>query len=199
MRTPEAETSGRELQRRTRTRVRRETRSGLLRRLRDVVRRAGEAHTRSPRAGDGEAKRTDATGKRRNRMKVLDANFLIDYLAGDGSTKEFYEATGGDEELWVMPVPAYAEALVGVGNVPDGDVLRAVDSLAWAEVYDVNEELALTAAEIADEIGAEGPYLDGRDALIAAVGRKLNAPVVSWGSDLTHEETRRVVDVEAYR
>lgn len=36
-------------------------------------------------------------------MKVLDANFLIDYLAGDGSTKEFYEANGGDEELWIMP------------------------------------------------------------------------------------------------
>lgn len=132
-------------------------------------------------------------------MKVLDANFLIDYLAGDESTKEFYEANGGDEELWIMPAPAYAEALVGVGNVPTGDVSKAVDSLAWAEVYDVDAELALAAAEIADEIGAEGPYLDGMDALIAAVGRELNAPVVSRDGDLIHEETRRVVDIEAYR
>jgi hypothetical protein len=31
--------------------------------------------------------------------------------------------------------------------------------------------------------------LDGLDALIAAVGRELNAPVVSADADLTHEET----------
>ena len=46
-------------------------------------------------------------------MKILDANFLIDYLAGIEVTKEFYETNGGGSERWVMPVPAYAEALVG--------------------------------------------------------------------------------------
>jgi hypothetical protein len=34
---------------------------------------------------------------------------------------EFYEASGGEAERWVIPVPAYAEALVGEGNLPDGD------------------------------------------------------------------------------
>ena len=132
-------------------------------------------------------------------MKVLDASFLIDYLDGDESTKEFYEANGADGEPWMMPVPAYAEALVGEGNFPDGDVEGARADLAWGEKYAVDEHTAVLAGEIANDVGPEGPFLDGLDALIAAVGRELDAPVVSADSDLTHEETKNVVDIEEYR
>jgi len=131
-------------------------------------------------------------------MKVLDAGFLIDYLNGEESAGEFYEANGGRDERWVMPLPAYAEALVGVGNVHRADLATAIEHLGWGEVYDVDERTAITAAEIADEVAPEGPYLDGMDALIAAVGRELDAPVVSAVGDLTHPETKRVVDVEEY-
>lgn len=51
---------------------------------------------------------------------------------------------------------------------------------------------------IRGEVGPSGPYLDGLDALIAAVGRELGSPVVSADSDLTHEVTKEVVDVEEY-
>jgi predicted nucleic acid-binding protein len=132
-------------------------------------------------------------------MKVLDANFLIDYLDGEEATREFYEASGGEAERWVIPVPAYAEALVGEGNLPDGDVEEARAALAWAEPHAVDGHTARLAGEIAAEIGPEGPFLDGMDALIAAVGRELDAPVVSADGDLTHEETKRVVDIEEYR
>jgi len=132
-------------------------------------------------------------------MKVLDATFLIDYLDGVEATKEFYEANGAEEERWVMPVPTYAEALVGEGNLPNGTVAGARAALSWGETYAVDEDTAATAGEIADEIAPGGPYLDGADALIAAVGRELNAPVVSGDGDLTHEETKKVVDVEEYR
>lgn len=131
-------------------------------------------------------------------MKVLDANFLIDYLNGDETTKTFYEANGGNAERWVMPVPAYAEALVGAGNLPAGDVEGARTALAWGEPHAVDAQ-AVVAGEIAAEVGPEGPFLDGVDALIAAVGRELDAPVVSADSDLTHEATRQVIDVETYR
>jgi len=132
-------------------------------------------------------------------MKILDANFLIDYLKGDKMTKKFYEANGGDAERWIMPVPAYAEALVGEGNLPDGDIEGARADLAWGETHAVDEHTAVLAGEIADEVGPQGPFLDGLDALIAAVGRELDAPVVSADGDLTHEETKRVIDVEEYR
>ena len=131
-------------------------------------------------------------------MKVLDATYLIDYLDGLEATREFYEESGGADVRWVMPVPAFAEVLIGEGNLPNGDVAGARSDLAWGEVYAVDEQTAITAAEIADEIGPGGPYLDGSDALIAAVGRELNAPVVSADGDLTHSETRAVVDVENY-
>jgi predicted nucleic acid-binding protein len=132
-------------------------------------------------------------------MKVLDATFLIDYLDGIEATKAFYEASGAEDERWVMPVPAYAEALVGEGNVPNGDVAGARADLSWGETYAVDERTAATAGEIADEVAPEGPYLDGLDGLIAAVGRELDAPVVSNDGDLTHDETQKAVDVEEYR
>jgi len=131
-------------------------------------------------------------------MKILDATFLIDYLDGVEATKDFYEASGGTDEHWVMPVPAYAEVLVGEGNLPNGDVAGARAALSWGQKYEVDERTAVTAGEIAEEIGSGGPYLDGLDALIAAVGRELDAPVVSADSDLTHDETQKIIDVDEY-
>ncbi|MDQ2075041.1 PIN domain-containing protein [Haloarcula sp. H-GB4] len=132
-------------------------------------------------------------------MRVLDANFLIDYLSGHPATETYYESNGGEEELWVMPAPAHAEALVGVGNLPSGDLEEAVEALSWGEIYEINEELSVEAGRISAEVGPQGPYLDDVDALVAAVGRELDATVVSADGDLTHEETKQVVDVEEYR
>ena len=131
-------------------------------------------------------------------MKVLDTTFLIDYLDRVEATREFYEEHGGEEIRWVAPVPALAEVLVGAGNLPNGDVDGARKDLAWIDVHPVDERTARTAGRIADEIGPAGPYLDGPDALIAAVGREFDAPVVSGDGDLTHEATKTVVNIEEY-
>lgn len=130
-------------------------------------------------------------------MKVLDATFLIDYLDGVDATAEYLLAN--DDETFVFPAPAYAEALVGEGNTPNGNIAAAKADLSWGEVYETDEDTATLAGTIAAEIGSEGPFLAGMDGLIAATGRELDAPVVSNDSDLTHEETKQVVDVEEYR
>ena len=132
-------------------------------------------------------------------MKVLDATFLIDYLDEHPATAEFYEESGGDAETWAAPTPAFAEVLVGAGNRPDGDPDETLAALEWVEVFSVDRETAKTAAEVADAVGDAGPHLDGPDGLIAAVGRELGAPVVSSDQDLTHPETKAVLDVEEYR
>jgi predicted CopG family antitoxin len=62
-----------------------------------------------------------------------------------------------------------------------------VSDLSWGETYAVDERTAATAGEIGGEVAAEDPYLDGLDGLIAAVGRELDAPVVSNDGDLTHD------------
>jgi len=132
-------------------------------------------------------------------MKVLDANFLIDYLNGDPAAERYYEANEGDREVWIVPAPAYAETLVGVGNLPDASVDDAIDALAWTEVYAVDKAVSEEAGRIADAVGAEGPFLDGVDATVAAVGRELDSPVVSADGDLTHKQMRKVIEVEDYR
>lgn len=129
-------------------------------------------------------------------MKVLDGTFLIDYLDGVESTREYLQEH--DSEAYVLPVPAYAEALLGEGNGPEGDIEGAREDLSWGEVHAVDERTAVTAAEIAADMGSQGPFLNGMDALIAAVGRELDAPVVSADRHLTHPETRKAVDVEEY-
>jgi predicted nucleic acid-binding protein len=129
-------------------------------------------------------------------MKILDATFLIDYLDGVESTREYL--LEHDREVYVLPVPAYTEALLGEGNGPEGNIEGAREDLSWGEVYAVDEQTAVTAAEIADEMGQQGPFLSGMDALIAAIGRELDASVVSADRHLTHEETKKVVDVEEY-
>ena len=62
----------------------------------------------------------------------------------------------------------------------------------------VEEWTAVTAAEIADESGPRGPYLFGINGPIAAIGRNLDAPVVSADRPFTHEATKPVVSVEEY-
>lgn len=129
-------------------------------------------------------------------MRVLDANFLIDYLNGVDAAAEYLLAN--DAEQFVLPAPVYAEVLIGEGNGPDGDIAAAKADLAWAEVYEVGAETAELAGEIAEEVGPGGPFLSGIDGLVAAVGRELDAPVVSNDGDLTHSKMREVVDVEEY-
>lgn len=97
-------------------------------------------------------------------MKILDATFLIDYLDGVDATAEYLLAN--EDERFVVPAPAYAEALVGEGNDPDGDVAGVRADLSWCEVYETDEDTATLAAEIAAEIGPEGPFLAGMDALM---------------------------------
>lgn len=130
-------------------------------------------------------------------MKVLDATFLIDYLNGVDATAEYLLSNENDR--FILPAPAYAEVLVGEGNDPDGDVVEAKADLSWGEIYETGKETAEVAGEIADEIGPQGPFLAGMDGLIAAVGRELDAPVVSADHDLTHPETKQVVDIDEYR
>jgi predicted nucleic acid-binding protein len=130
-------------------------------------------------------------------MKVLDATFLIDYLSGVDATAEYL--LQHDDERFILPAPAYAEVLVGEGNAPDGDISEAKADLAWGEVYETDKETAELAGQIADEIGPQGPFIAGMDGIIAAVGREVGAPVVTADRDLTHEETKAVVDIETYR
>jgi hypothetical protein len=55
-------------------------------------------------------------------MKVLDATFLVDYLAGVDATADYL--LDHENERFVLPAPAFAEVLVGEGNPPRGTFAR---------------------------------------------------------------------------
>jgi len=131
-------------------------------------------------------------------MKGLDASFLIDYGNGVDAVAEYL--LGHVDERFVIPSPIYTEYLLGSVHGSDPtDIEGARTELAWSDIIEIGEDTAVTAAEIADEIGSQGPNLTAIDALVAAVGRELNAAVVSGDRDLTHSETQTVLDVEEYR
>lgn len=131
-------------------------------------------------------------------MRVLDASFLIDYGNEVAAAEKYY--TDHQDEQFVVPSPVYTEYLLGtVHSHHPTDIPAVRQEIAWTDVIEISEELAVTAAEIADEVGPQGPNLTAIDALVAAVGRQLTAPVVSFDSDLTHDKCKRVIDVDEYR
>jgi predicted nucleic acid-binding protein len=129
-------------------------------------------------------------------MRVLDSSFLIDYLSGEEAAGQYLQRHA--DEQFVAPVPVVAEVLVGEGNNPHGNVSRAEAGVSWVEVIETDRDTALAAASIAEDIGPQGPYLDGVDAIVAAVGKQFNSTVVSADQDLTHPEVQRVISVDEY-
>lgn len=131
-------------------------------------------------------------------MKVLDTSFLIDYGNKVAAAETYY--IDHQDERFVVPSPVYTEHLLGtVHSDQPTDIPTARKELAWTDVIEISEQMAVTAAEIADEVGPQGPDLAAIDAIVAAVGREFNASVVSGDSDLTHNESKKVIDVEEYR
>jgi predicted nucleic acid-binding protein len=130
-------------------------------------------------------------------MKVLDASFLIDYGNGVDAAGE-YLLDNADAQF-LVPAPVYTEYLLGAAHSSASvDIEDARAELAWTDVVETDETTAATAAEIADAIGPQGPNLTAVDAIVAALARQMNAALVSSDGDLTHPETRNVVDVDEY-
>jgi hypothetical protein len=92
-------------------------------------------------------------------MRILDATSLVDYPNGVDATAEYLLAH--EDERFILPAPAYAEALVGEGNLPDGDVAEAKAGLSWGEVYETGKETAETAGEVATKSVRRGRSSQG--------------------------------------
>jgi predicted nucleic acid-binding protein len=92
-------------------------------------------------------------------MKILNRTFLIDYLDGDDSTRKYLQKH--DSGAYLLPIPAYAEGLLGKEKDLDGDTEDVREDLSWGEVHAVDKWIAVTAAEIAADMGPQGPFSTG--------------------------------------
>lgn len=132
-------------------------------------------------------------------MKVVDTTFLVDYLDGHDAVRDYLES---HPDVYVTPAPAFTEVLQGEAYKSDRstvDIPGARGALDFVDVIAVDERLAVAAAEFAGEVYPPGPKMGAVDALVGALARREDATVVTNDADLTHSETRAVVDVESYR
>jgi predicted nucleic acid-binding protein len=127
-------------------------------------------------------------------MKVLDTSFLIEYGKGNPDVKDYL--LNHSDERFVLPAPAYIEYLLGGAYATSSTVKKAHQEIAWVHVSSVTKETSELAAEIADELPPEAPYLDAVDAMVAAQAKSTGAAVVAVDGDLTHEATQTVIDVD---
>lgn len=132
-------------------------------------------------------------------MKVVDTTFLIDYLADHDTVREYLET---NPDVYVTPAPAFTEVLLGEAYKSDQstvDFPGARAALDFVDVLAVDEQLAVRAAEFAGDVYPPGPKMGAVDAIVGALARRESATAVSADSDLTHDETKQVLDVDEYR
>jgi len=132
-------------------------------------------------------------------MRVVDTTFLIDYLDDHDAVRQYLQR---HPDIYVTPAPAFTEVLQGEAYKSDPstvDISGARNALEFVDVVEVGERLSVAAAEFADDVFPPGPKMGAVDAIVGALARREGAAVVSRDSDLTHPETRAVVDVELYR
>lgn len=132
-------------------------------------------------------------------MRVVDTTFLIDYLDGHDAVRRYLEH---HPDVYVTPAPVYTEVLQGEVYKSDRstvDLPGARNALDFVDVLDVDERLSVAAAEFAGDVFPPGPKMGAVDAIVGALARRENATVVSHDADLTHPETRDVIDVDRYR
>jgi predicted nucleic acid-binding protein len=132
-------------------------------------------------------------------MKVVDTTFLIDYLDDHDAVRDYLES---NPEIYVTPAPALTEVLQGEAYKADHstvDISGARGALDFVDVLAVDERLSVAAAEFASDVYPPGPKMGAIDAIVGALARREGATVVTDDSDLTHEKTEAVVDVDEYR
>jgi predicted nucleic acid-binding protein len=132
-------------------------------------------------------------------MKVVDTTFLIDYLDDHDAVRDYL---GTHPDVYVTPAPALTEVLQGEAYKSDHstvDVPGARSALEFVDVLGIDEQLSVAAAEFASDVYPPGPKIGAVDAIVGALARREGATVVSNDSDLTHAETKAVVDVDGYR
>jgi predicted nucleic acid-binding protein len=132
-------------------------------------------------------------------MRVVDTTFLVDYLDDHDAVRAYLQNT---PDVYVTPAPAYTEALQGEVYKSDPstvDLPGVRAALDFVDVLDVDESLAVRAAEVAGEVHPPGPKMGAVDALVGALARREGATVVSNDRDLTHDETTTDLDVDEYR
>ena len=113
-------------------------------------------------------------------MTFLDSSVIIDMLEGIDDTVAFVESQ--DEPYLTSAICVY-EVLAGTLGSGDTDLRAERQHFGGVHSLEFNEEIALEAARLQDELLADGDRMGVRDLMIAATARSTGDHLVVADSD----------------
>jgi predicted nucleic acid-binding protein len=128
-------------------------------------------------------------------MVFLDSSAIIRYLGGDTEVRDYIE---GREPWWSSTI-CVLEVIQGrIGSGPT-DVQAVRREFSGVQALELNESIALEAAELQDELMGDGDRLATVDLLIAATARTTGDELVVADSDFQTEALEDVMQVTNLR
>ncbi len=125
-------------------------------------------------------------------MAFLDSSVIIDYLVGVDHVVEYVD---DQSSLFTSSLCVY-EVLEGeVLGSGETDVIGARQAFGRVKALEFNEELALEAARMQDQLASSGNALPTYDLLIAASARSTGDELAVTDDDFVTDALEDVVDV----
>lgn len=113
-------------------------------------------------------------------MTFLDSSVIIDMLEDVGETVEYVESEG--EPYLTSSICVY-EVLAGTLGQDETDVEAERQLFGGVRALEFNDDLALEAARLQDELLADGERMPARDLMIAATARSTGDHLVVADAD----------------
>lgn len=129
-------------------------------------------------------------------MPFLDSSVIIEMLAGTPDVVEFVEARGQPYLTSSLCVYEVVDGRVGSGET---DVTAVRQQFGGVEALELNEQLALEAARMQDQLMDRGERMPVRDLLIAATARSTGDELVVADGDFETRLLTELMDVTNLR
>jgi len=126
----------------------------------------------------------------------LDSSVIIDMLEGVPDVVEYVEARGQPYLTSALCVFEVLDGKLGSGTT---DVVAARQDFGGVQSLELNENIALEAARIQDELLDDGERMATRDLLITATARSTGAELVVADSDFETQSLTDLMDVTNLR
>jgi len=129
-------------------------------------------------------------------MTFLDSSVIIDMLEGVDDTVEFVQSQG--EPYLTSSICVY-EVLAGPLGSGTTDVVAERQRFGGIRALAFNDDLAVEAARLQDELLSEGRRMAVRDLMIAATARSTGDQLVVADADFQTEPIESKLDVTNLR
>ena len=129
-------------------------------------------------------------------MTFLDTSVIIDMLEGVPDVVEYVEDRGQPYLTSSLCVLEVIDGEVGSGST---DVVAVRQEFGGVRALDLNEQIALEAGRMQDQLMDDGERMTARDLLIAATARSTGDELIGADGDLRTKLLTDLIDVTDLR